>query len=363
MRSRRSGRVCHSSVICRRMACSITSPLGVSVAPLSRNAMSSAMRARWSSMLLRITSVGCAVSTGTIRAWSSSSAASSREVPAAVSSCSAEARSVVLPAACPCPARSSARFASIENSMKPRTKDSVSSGPSAARFWSSTLASASPRCSPHGAGAYRFGAFEQLLATQRTDDIAQQAAEVADIRVLGDGRGFSIHLDGGCKIPAGSGEYLRQRHRKPTHAPAGRVTALSDVKIRYLIIIACVALASGSGLVAWQAREAPRTGLAIATWNLQWLVDGPTARDARVACRQAQASATALRCGARAVTRQRGPGAAGELCAQARRGCHRLPGSAERADRKARIPRLSHLHQHRSRTAASRLCTEAGTGA
>jgi endonuclease/exonuclease/phosphatase family metal-dependent hydrolase len=62
------------------------------------------------------------------------------------------------------------------------------------------------------------------------------------------------------------------------------------MKVPGFVIVACAALAAGVGFIAWQARPAPRGSLAIATWNLQWLVDGPTARDARLACRQLQAS-------------------------------------------------------------------------
>lgn len=34
----------------------------------------------------------------------------------------------------------------------------------------------------------------------------------------------------------------------------------------------------------------PRATLRLATWNMEWLVDGPTAREARIACRDAQPS-------------------------------------------------------------------------
>jgi len=62
------------------------------------------------------------------------------------------------------------------------------------------------------------------------------------------------------------------------------------MRFRGLVIFICLMLTMGAGLFAWQGRKAPRASLTIATWNLQWLVDGPTARAARIACRQAQHS-------------------------------------------------------------------------
>ena len=106
--------------------------------------ISSAMRLRWSIMLLRMTSVGCAVSTGTISARSSSAAAASRvdalRPPGAAAPPRHRRRIGVRP-----PCRSSARFASIENSMKPRTNASVSSRLSASRPRSTAAAPAMPR--------------------------------------------------------------------------------------------------------------------------------------------------------------------------------------------------------------------------
>ncbi len=191
MRSRRSGRVCHSSAIWRTIACSMTSPSTVSVAPVSRSRISSAIRLRWSSMLLRITSVGCAVSTGTISASSSSASTAPASMPSAVRRVSALSTSAPISSSLPC--RSSARFASIENSMKPRTNDSVSSRLSASRLRASAAASPRPRCrSTDEARTYRLGALEQLLAAIRTDDVAQQLAEITDVFVLRDRRGAHV---------------------------------------------------------------------------------------------------------------------------------------------------------------------------
>ncbi len=63
------------------------------------------------------------------------------------------------------------------------------------------------------------------------------------------------------------------------------------MKLRGLVIVLGVVLTVGGGLFVRDAGKAPRTVLTIATWNLQWLIDGPTARDARIACRQMQVSA------------------------------------------------------------------------
>lgn len=63
------------------------------------------------------------------------------------------------------------------------------------------------------------------------------------------------------------------------------------MKLRGSVIFVCVLLAAGAALYAWKNLDAPRTPLKIATWNLQWLVDGATARDARIACRQVEAGA------------------------------------------------------------------------
>jgi endonuclease/exonuclease/phosphatase family metal-dependent hydrolase len=47
-------------------------------------------------------------------------------------------------------------------------------------------------------------------------------------------------------------------------------------------------LAFASGMTAQAAATAPPATLRLATWNMEWLVDGATARVARIACRDAQ---------------------------------------------------------------------------
>ena len=141
--SRRSVRVRHSRAIWRTMLSSISSPSGVVAWPLSRIRMRSAIRLRWSMMLLRRTSVGCAVRTGATSARSSTSITCSRVTPAWTNSSSASAKDMRVSVITP--SRSSARLASIEKRPKPRTKESVWSRSSLSRPSSGTL---SPRCRP-----------------------------------------------------------------------------------------------------------------------------------------------------------------------------------------------------------------------
>jgi exonuclease III len=58
--------------------------------------------------------------------------------------------------------------------------------------------------------------------------------------------------------------------------------------MRYLrLLVLLLALPSGRTV---HAAATPQATLRLATWNMEWLVDGPTARVARIACRDAQPS-------------------------------------------------------------------------
>ena len=125
------------------MAESMSSPSAVLLCPSSRIAINAAIRFLWSMMLLRRTSVGCAVRTGTIRLLDSMASTASGLIPSFFNR--AKASSTVAPSSCARPWRSSARLASKENSMNPRTKFSVSSRLSAPRPRSLSPAPSIPR--------------------------------------------------------------------------------------------------------------------------------------------------------------------------------------------------------------------------
>ncbi len=158
--------------------------------PASRSSISSAMMLRWSIMLLRRTSVGWAVSTGTTSDFSSSLRIASSDTPCSSSRLIALATSAPGSLAMPC--RSSARLASIEKSMKPRTKASVSSSVSAESPESASAVARPPRALDRR-GTDRLGLLKQPLAAISANHIAKQPPQIANVGILRDRRTRRSH--------------------------------------------------------------------------------------------------------------------------------------------------------------------------
>src|SRR6185369_11996939 len=85
---------------------------------------------------------------------------------------------------------------------------------------------------------------------------------------------------------------LMQTAQKCPDATVSHCDSLASAMRCSRFYLAGLSLAIVAGLAApgvtWPAAGMP---LRLVTWNMEWLVDGDTARAARIACRDAQASA------------------------------------------------------------------------